>query len=191
MQRHIIEATRDYLRNLPEAEKTAVLVNQIEQLCATVPPVSPSHFTSAVSRRRKQLTEISIPYMQSKFLGRFYKGLIGIPISIGVPALLSINEIISSTTALPVGLLGFVICLRYIAGAWEKSRRKLWADYNRVGIGLSEDLQHVVEDTLVKQLKVFPQTAIEGVTSQVVRRETLTQELIKEVEEIEMGLQTR
>ena len=45
------------------------------------------------------------------------------------------------TVSAAVGVLGALVGVRWGVGAWERAKRRWWADWKRVGEGLGRDLE--------------------------------------------------
>jgi len=185
VQERIQKLTNDYLVQIPEALGAASLVNQVHRLESTQLPIPPSCFTSPILNRRRQLASIATPYMQSRYLRRVYAAMIAAPLVAGSPALLWANGMLDGSLALPAAILGLLFCLRHVSKAWEKARTKWLADYDRIQVGLSEDIQKIVQDMLEKRLKTIPLAALEGSTLLVAQREETIKALATEVGEAE------
>jgi hypothetical protein len=189
VQERLHQVTAEYLNQIQDALDAAPLTNQVHQLESTQLPVPPSCFTAPILNRRRQLASVATPHMQSRYLRRVYAAMLATPLCTGTPALLWANGMLDGSLALPTAILGALLCVRHISKAWEKGRTKWLADYDRIQIGLSEDIQNIVNDILERGLRVVPSAALDGSTRLITQREETIKALAAEVKEAESAIQ--
>ncbi|CAG7854599.1 SubName: Full=Uncharacterized protein {ECO:0000313/EMBL:CCA68666.1} [Serendipita indica DSM 11827] len=119
-QSRIRHLCADFMQMIPRSLDAATIQNDIERIQSTTPFVASSTFTGIVAHRRRQLMESVTNRMQARFLRRVYIAMAGMPIAAGAPAMLWANELLSSTYALPSGLLAILLCVRHVSAGWEK-----------------------------------------------------------------------
>jgi hypothetical protein len=189
VQDRLHQITNVYLKQINNVLDAAPLTNQVHQLESTQLPVPPSCFTAPVLNRRRQLANIATPHMQGRYLSRVYTAMLATPLFTGTPAILWANDMLDGSFALPAAIFGALLCVRHISKAWEKGRTKWLADYDRIQIGLSEDIQQVVREMLEHHLRIVPLAALEGSTRLIAQREETIKALAVEVVEAEGMLQ--
>ncbi|KAF8070676.1 hypothetical protein FPV67DRAFT_1413890 [Lyophyllum atratum] len=133
---------------------SAVLRNSLRQLAASRSfHVAPDTLTHPIKTRRTQIIEYPTTRLhvagQRAVLGMSggvaagagisWAGWYGWLTGSGEGLLGALG--LDAGTAMGVGLLGAVICVRWGVGKWERSKRRWWEDWNRVGEGLGRDLR--------------------------------------------------
>ncbi|KAF8973067.1 hypothetical protein BDZ97DRAFT_1989233 [Flammula alnicola] len=133
---------------------TAVLRNNLLQLKASPNyHLSPDSLTEPLFTRRNQIIEYPTTRLhvtgQRAVLGMTggilssvgisWAGWLGWLVGSGEGLLGFVG--IDASTAIGVGMLGAVASIRWAIGRWEKSKKRWWQDWARVGEGLDRDLK--------------------------------------------------
>ncbi|KAG8812687.1 hypothetical protein FRC17_001897, partial [Serendipita sp. 399] len=184
-QQRITELANEILEQMPGVLPAATLTNRIQQLEATSLPIPASSFTTAVVNRRRQLADTATQYLQTRFLRRVYASMLAMPVAVGTPALSWANQLVDLSFAAPTGVIALLLCIRHISKGWEKGRRKWWADYHRIELGLEDDIRLAVRDMLEARVMLLPQTLIEESALLVSQQEATIRRLADEVSALE------
>jgi len=86
-------------------------------------------------------------------------------------------------TAVGAGLLGAAASVRWAVGKWERSKRRWWEDWNRVGKGLGRDLRATLDESMREKVLIVADTGCDKLSEMVAQRRG-------EIEEIEEELDT-
>lgn len=57
-------------------------------------------------------------------------------------------ELISASTGLGVGLLSSMAVLRWAAGRWVRSQNAFWKDWDRIEMGLEDNIKEQVREVM-------------------------------------------
>ncbi|KAF5380459.1 hypothetical protein D9615_004628 [Tricholomella constricta] len=93
-------------------------------------------------------------------------------------------------TAMGVGLLGAVMGVRWAVGKWERSKRRWWEDWNRVGEGLGRDLRVSLDQTMSDKVLVVASSGCDRLSDLVVQRKGELEELEEELDTLKIALDT-
>lgn len=189
-QSRIRHLCADFMQMIPRSLDAATIQNDIERIQSTTPFVASSTFTGIVAHRRRQLMESVTNRMQARFLRRVYIAMAGMPIAAGAPAMLWANELLSSTYALPSGLLAILLCVRHVSAGWGKARTHWWAQYDRINSGMEDDVAALVKRTKDSQVINLPRTLLFYVDQAVTRRETIVRQLENEVKDAKKSMES-
>ncbi|TFK44342.1 hypothetical protein BDQ12DRAFT_672816 [Crucibulum laeve] len=91
-------------------------------------------------------------------------------------------------TAIGVGLLSAVASVRWAVGKWEKSKKKWWKDWHRVGEGLDRDLRTTIVDVIKEKVVVVADSAASGLTAIVETRKQEIEVVHEELEKLQHEL---
>lgn len=161
MQKDITESAFALLTR-HRAVNTAVLRNTLLQF-QTAPsyPLAPDTLTQPILLRRNQLIEYPTTRLhvagQRAVLGMVGGTMSGIGISwagwlgwlLGTGDGLLGFATLEPGTAIGLGMLTAIASLRWAIGLWEKSKKRWWEDWRRVGEGLDRDLKVNLEVLLL------------------------------------------
>ena len=145
---------------------SAVLRNNLLQLTGLPKyPLTPESLTQPLSRRRDQI--LQYPTMRLHIAGQRAVLMMsgGVATGVGISWagwlgwLLGNGEGLlgfvgmDAGTAVGVGMLSAVAGIRWAVGKWEKSKKRWWQDWSRVGEGLDRDLKvcHIGVSFFVQQ----------------------------------------
>ncbi|GLB37659.1 hypothetical protein LshimejAT787_0407100 [Lyophyllum shimeji] len=130
----------------------------------------PQHSDGVVEQMGWMQTRCTVPAGWYGWLGATGEGLLG-------------NVGLDPGTAVGVGLLTAALSVRWAVGKWERSKRRWWQDWNRVGEGLGRDLRRTVDEAMREKVLVVPDTGCDKLSELVAHRR-------QEIEQIEEELNT-
>ncbi|KAG5647033.1 hypothetical protein DXG03_001403 [Asterophora parasitica] len=182
---------------------SAVLQNSLSQLAASPSfPVTPETLTKPINTRRAQI--IQHPTTRLHHAGTHtvlgmgggvvagaslsWAGWLGWLVGSGDGLLGALG--INAGTAMGVGLLGAALSVRWAVGKWERSKRRWWEDWNRVGEGLGRDLRGTLGQTMSENVLVVARSGCDKLSALIVQRRGEIEEIEEDLETLKVTLDT-
>lgn len=81
------------------------------------------------------------------------------------------SSTLDAASAIGASALGALAGLRWAVGKWARARAKWWGAFDRVGDGLSRDLDGALESVMDRQVCVVPEEACRGLHRLIEKRE--------------------
>jgi hypothetical protein len=161
-----------------------VLLNHLDSLALSVPPVTARTLLAPVTARRTQLLTTAVPRLQvgaqRALLASAGLGLASAAgaWTLAVPPL----QLISGNTAFATALLGIVGALALGQNLGARAQRRWWRDWNRVTDMLKEDLAANYDASVDTLVLARPRAAADGLSELVDRRAHRLDELERSVD---------
>lgn len=156
-------------------------MNQLSQLDRDA-RITPSTLLAPIDARRNQLLILSVPAIQRRALRTTLTGWSTTFLSASASWTACVPlELLDAPTATALGLLGTTASLRWAVGAWAKTQRAFWRDWERVEQGLEEDLTRAVNEVVGERVVKQAVVGAEGL-------EVLAKRRMEKVDEVEAAL---
>lgn len=180
---------------------SAILRNTLEQLTfSTEYPLTPETLTNPLHARRRQMIDYPTTRLhlagQRAVLGMTGGILSGACVSwagwygwlVGSGEGLFSFVGMDAGTAMGVGILVALSSLRWAVGQWERSKRKWWQDWVRVGEGLDRDLRATLQGVMQEQVTIVAATTCTTLTTTVAQREEEIEEVVEDLKKLQACL---
>ncbi|KAG5638455.1 hypothetical protein H0H81_012520 [Sphagnurus paluster] len=183
--------------------KSAVLQNSLHQIANSPTfPLTPQTLTHPINTRRAQIIE----YPTTRLHVAGQRAVLGMSGGVAAGAgigwagwygwLMGSGEGLfgavglDAGTAIGVGLLGSVMGVRWAVGMWERSKRRWWEDWNRVGEGLGRDLRASLDQAMQNKVLIVAETGCHKLSELIVQRRMEIEELTEELDTLQTTLHT-